>query len=300
MNKGFTLLVSLVVLAAMGLVMCSHIGGKETPKQPAPFVAKQGSEARQGGFATPLQAPQGETGSLRSIEPPISNAGSSMASPTQPEGAPQPVRLTPSFDGNPPQPVALPEPSGVDNGGVPGTEPLAAATAGSPVPAATSSPEAVQPQERNGTPPAATQTTAGATPVIGSPGLTPWENPPQEAPATPSAQAQSKPQAAPPAGPHSLRNISLSPSGQGLVLQIEADNPFPCNAFVLTEPNRLVVDLPGSWQGMRIPSIPENRLVKNARLGQQPAGPRLVLDLAGPLKGHTIERSGNTTRIIMQ
>ena len=84
-----------------------------------------------------------------------------------------------------------------------------------------------------------------------------------------------------------------------MVLQIEAGGPFPCNAFVLTGPDRLVVDLPGAWQGMRVPSIPENRLVKAARLGQQPAGPRLVLDLASPIK-HTIERQGSITRIIMQ
>ena len=83
-------------------------------------------------------------------------------------------------------------------------------------------------------------------------------------------------------------------------LQIEADGPFPCNAFILTGPDRLVVDLPGSWTGMRKPDTPQNTLIKNVRLGQQPTGPRLVLDLAGPLKGHKVERSGSTTRIIMQ
>ena len=315
MNKGFTLLVSLVVLAAMGLVMFSHIGTKEAPRRPVPFVAEQGSQARQGGFATPLNAPQGDTSSLRSIEPPISN----MTPPAQPDGVPQPVRLTPSFDGNPPQSVA------------PGTEPSAATTAApatdSPTLAATFSPEAAQ----ESTPPTQAPTTTGAT---GKPGLTPWEKLPQEVPATPPApsipptvpqtiaqttppaapqptlptQTQNRPVTAPvqtaqatlpPTGSHSLRNISLSPSGQGLVLQIEADSPFRCNAFVLTGPDRLVVDLPGTWQGMRAPPIPENRLVRAARLGQQPAGPRLVLDLAGPIR-HTIERSGNTTRIILQ
>ena len=85
-----------------------------------------------------------------------------------------------------------------------------------------------------------------------------------------------------------------------MVLQIDADAPFPSSAFVLSGPDRLVVDLPGSWREMRRPTIPENRLIKNARLGQQPSGPRLVLDLTGPIKGHKIERSGNTTRIILQ
>jgi len=330
MNKGITLLISLVVLAAMGLVMFSHLGEKKAPGQPSsPAVAEQRSEARQNGFASPLHAPQGDTGELRSIEPPISNSRPAFPPQAQSEGSPQPVRLTPSFDGNPPQPVALPQPSG--------TEPPAGKI---PAPAAAAAPEAVQPQggapATTPTPPAPAQTTAGMPPVpesaqpgpaeetktppagsaapaekpaTGSPGLTPWTKPPQETPAAqpqskpqevPAVQQPSKPQAAPVSGTRSLRNISLHFAGQGMELRIEADAPFPSNAFVLTGPDRLVVDLPGSWKEMRKPSVPENRLIKDARLGQQPSGPRLVLDLTGPIKGHKVERSGNTTRIIVQ
>jgi hypothetical protein len=307
MNKGITLLISLVVLAAMGLVMFFHIGGKQAPGQPSFPVAEQRGESRQSGFASPLHAPQGDTGELRSIEPPISNSLPPSSPQARSEGSPQPVRLTPSFDGNPPQPVALPQPFGTDNSRASDTEPPADKT---PISAAAASPGAAQPvpAKESNTPPASGAVSAEK-PVTGSPGLTPWTNPPEEATAAqpqskpqeaPAARQQSKPQAAPASGTHSLRNISLHFAGQGMVLQIEAEAPFPSSAFVLTGPDRLVVDLPGSWKGMRKPSVPENRLIKDARLGQQPSGPRLVLDLANPIKGHTIERSGNTTRIILQ
>ena len=306
MNKGITLIISLVVLAAMGLVMFSHIGGKKTPGQPSPFMADQGSEQRQGGFATPLHAPQGSTGGIRPIGPPISSAGFPPADqPPQPDGAPQPVRLTPSFDGNLPQPVASPQDPGAQT---PAGEALSAAMAALEV----AQPQAPAAAERPDLPPPSNVASGAGT---GSPGLTPWESPPQEAPAAqapapatpvptpapqPSPSAITVAPAAPSPGAHTLRDISLTPSGQGMILQIEADSPFPANAFVLTGPDCLVVDLPGSWSGIRIPSIPANRMIQNVRLGQQSAGPRLVLDLAVPIQGHSIERSGNTVRIIMR
>jgi hypothetical protein len=40
-----------------------------------------------------------------------------------------------------------------------------------------------------------------------------------------------------------------------------------------------VIDLPGTWQKMRAPSVPANRVVKGVRIGIQERGPRLVLDM---------------------
>ncbi|MDR1359781.1 MAG: AMIN domain-containing protein [Deltaproteobacteria bacterium] len=79
--------------------------------------------------------------------------------------------------------------------------------------------------------------------------------------------------------PHALKNIELSVSGQKAQLRIEAEDPFPCRAFVLSDPPRQVIDLPGSWQKMRAPAVPANRLVKGVRIGIQDKGPRLVLDM---------------------
>lgn len=101
-------------------------------------------------------------------------------------------------------------------------------------------------------------------------------------------------------GAHTLKSIAFRFAGQNLELVIQADNAFPCKTFSLTGPDRLVIDLPGVWKGMQVPALPQNRLVKNVRLGQQAAGPRLVLDLTGPLKGHSVERDGATVTILLR
>jgi hypothetical protein len=99
---------------------------------------------------------------------------------------------------------------------------------------------------------------------------------------------------------HVLKNISFNFSGQNLRLLIQADSPFPCKTFALTGPDRLVIDLPGTWKDMKAPVTPQNRLVKSVRLGAQPGGPRLVLDLIAPLKRHSAEREGSSVSILLQ
>ena len=100
--------------------------------------------------------------------------------------------------------------------------------------------------------------------------------------------------------PHVLKDIGLHFSGQNMQLRIEADTPFPCRAFVLNKPDRLVIDLPGSWKGMKAPSVPQNRLIKTVRVGSQPAGPRIVLDLESAPKAHKVQRNGNVVEIVVQ
>ena len=372
MNKGITILILLVVLGAMGLVMYSHIGGREE----IPVVAGDPSEPRmpvsQGGRASPLQAPQGDANRLPSFEPPLSSSPSLTFSPRA-EGAPRPVNITGSGgqSARPPQsrPAATPQASA--SAGNAGANPKAAqaspssenarsgvsapdaapsSSSGTSAPApqkttqaptasrsprtpaetpASASGSSVQsslpssdqkpPQDnrppartdnRNTDPPAAQSAATARQAVAGSPGLTPWKTPPQGAPAgssraTASVQpagqnASPTPESQSEKGRHSLQSIRLVPSGQNVQLRIEADSAFSCNTFVLTGPDRLVVDLPGSWKGMKAPATPQNSLVKNVRLGQQPSGPRLVLDLTGPAKGHKVERSGNTIQIVVQ
>jgi hypothetical protein len=79
--------------------------------------------------------------------------------------------------------------------------------------------------------------------------------------------------------PHALKDIELRVTGQKAQLRIEAEDSFPCKAFVLSDPPRLVIDLPGAWQKMRAPSVPANRVVRGVRIGIQDRGPRLVLDM---------------------
>jgi hypothetical protein len=76
----------------------------------------------------------------------------------------------------------------------------------------------------------------------------------------------------------------------GMVLVIEGDSALPVRQFVLEGPDRLVVDLPGSWRNLKAPAVPGNNLIKDVRLGRYGDADRLVLDLKTRLKSHRISR----------
>jgi N-acetylmuramoyl-L-alanine amidase len=99
---------------------------------------------------------------------------------------------------------------------------------------------------------------------------------------------------------HTLKNISLTFAGNDMRLLLEADSAFPCKIFALSGPDRLVIDLPGAWKGMKAPTVPGNRIVRKARVGLQSSGARLVLDLSSPLKNHKVEQRGNLVEILVQ
>jgi hypothetical protein len=122
---------------------------------------------------------------------------------------------------------------------------------------------------------------------------------PPPAPAS-GKQPDANPAALSEKGTHNLKNISLLLSGDEAILRIEADSAFPCKTFVLTGPDRLVIDLPGVWKGMKTPPPQNNRIIRAVRMGQQSAGPRLVLDLNASLKGHKVERRGNVVDIMVR
>lgn len=321
MNKGITLLILVVVLGAMGLVMYLH--GPSAPPVSTADSSSANGPAQQGGFASPLQAPQGGTGGLRPIDPPIGV-----------DGAPKPVTLAAGSDARALRPVVPPYPDEPAPPQERMPEPAAprpqSATAEPPAPAEPAQQPAVQASSPN-----------GASGRGGSPGLTagptPWASsqqgkgerqngtsaarPTGAAATAPPVVATASPPAAVPApnsrqpevldpvakgaspsntGAHTLRSINLGFSGQQMLLRIEAGDTFPVKTFALTGPDRLVVDLPGSWKGMKAPAVPDNNVVSKVRLGDQPAGPRLVLDLKGPLKNHTVERSGNRVDILVK
>jgi hypothetical protein len=100
---------------------------------------------------------------------------------------------------------------------------------------------------------------------------------------------------------HTLRDISVEIFEQQVIVRIEAEGPFPVKTFLLPNPNRLVVDLPGDWTNIKAPSVPQNRLIRSARLGSQSSGPRLVLDLRAPLTSRTVQRpDSNTVEITLE
>jgi hypothetical protein len=317
MNKSITVVILLVVLSAMGLVMYFHTSApKEETVLQASAVAETPRPAASvlQGPVTPLESPQGDSGGLNHIDPPLSSR----------DGIPKPVNLTSGSDGKPARPI---EPARIprENGEAGRTAliPPAAVPPAPPSPLSRSAPERdgadSLPQAgtaQPGTFAGETQPTKPEEPEksdSGSPGLTPWKTPPPASgekktaiPAAPDAGRQIQPKEAEKPivlsdkASHALKNIAFSFSGQNLRLLIQADSPFPCKAFALTGPDRLVIDLPGTWKDMKAPVTPQNRLVRTVRLGAQPAGPRLVLDLIAPLKRHSVEREGSSMTILLQ
>lgn len=120
-------------------------------------------------------------------------------------------------------------------------------------------------------------------------------SPAPAAPAAPAPQGEARRPAAPatasvPEGSGNILDISLHFKDDGMILRIEGDGPLPAKYFILSQPERLVLDLPGSWKNLKRPDIPSNNLVKSARLGRQGNADRLVLDLAAPIKKHALNR----------
>lgn len=168
-----------------------------------------------------------------------------------------------------------------------------------PADTATTPPDQAQPAQ--GTPPAAVADGAGPAviPVQSGTDASPRPAPgPAPSPATtrPAVQPSAQPTRQVPAtasvsrGRGSIVEVSLQFRGRGMVLVIEGDGPLPARHFLLANPERLVVDLPGSWRNLKAPSVPSNNLVKSVRLGRQDDADRLVLDLKTKLKSSGINR----------
>ena len=291
MNKGITVLLLFVVLGAMGLVFYSHTrqpspqtaSGDEPLQPPSPVMAEQRENA--------ASLPQGarSNGGLRQIDPPLSSS-----LPGGDDGRPTPVRITTGNEPSQTRPVPVPvpaprvEPSPPPPQNVTSGNSAAAESANSLTPWGTPSSSSA-PKEPS--PPPRRNEQEGKQPASGTAGSR------ADTPLAPVSPA--KEPVLSNTGTHVLADIGLHFSGQNMLLRIEADSPFPCKTFSLSKPDRLVIDLPGTWKNMKAPTVPQNRLIKNVRVGSQSAGPRIVLDLATPLKSHKIQRTGKVVEILI-
>ncbi len=84
-----------------------------------------------------------------------------------------------------------------------------------------------------------------------------------------------------------------------LRLKISAAAHFEVRIFELIAPDRVVIDLLGDWKNIKAPLVPTNPIAKSARIGKQPKGYRLVLDLVSPLKKRELIRGDNSLELIM-
>ena len=283
MNKNITMLLLVVVLIAMGLVFFTQT----QPTDPGQITTDGTPTVDRDGRLIPKTAQKADSGQPSAESP---GGGSTGA-----DGAPKPVNLIAGADFPPANATALDDAV---------TEPPKAVT--EPPKKEDETKKADETQNPDDAKKAAIAQAAKEK-SSGAPGLTPWAVPPKKegeaqktTADTPKGEAIKAENAPSKPGALQLRNIKLTPKGQNMHLRIEADGSFPCKTFVLTGPDRLVIDLPGKWKGIHVPSVPANQLVKNVRAGEQAAGPRVVLDLARPLKGHQVQRVDNAVEIVLQ
>ena len=109
--------------------------------------------------------------------------------------------------------------------------------------------------------------------------------------ATASSETAPRPATSPVSGTGTIRNISMHFKDKGMLIRFEADSALAVKSFVLTSPDRLVIDLPGNWKGLKVPDMPSNTLVKKVRLGRQGNADRIVLDLTRPLNRQTMTKT---------
>jgi hypothetical protein len=248
------------------------------------------ADARTQGMPQAQQAPAGESPAGRTGDPPGLTPWETppASSPTArtndlPPAYAAPLRPTP-----PPAAQQVPA-SDSASAKAPNTRPASVA----PSSPATNGPEEQRPSPAE---PAPRSVVAPEAPSGATSGNTPkGTRPPQTGPSrsgqTPDTSFKNT---------HTLKNVSLTFADDAMRLRIEADGAFPCKTFTLSGPDRLVIDLPGAWKGMKAPTVPGNRIIGKARAGLQSAGARLVLDLNSPLKNHKVERRGNVVEILVQ
>ncbi len=75
-----------------------------------------------------------------------------------------------------------------------------------------------------------------------------------------------------------IKRIYVLRVGDGITVRLDSNQPPTYTTMRLTAPERLVIDLDGTWK-MRAPGVPANALVSNVRIGDHKEGSRIVIDL---------------------
>ena len=119
----------------------------------------------------------------------------------------------------------------------------------------------------------------------------------QQPQAAQTAAAETKPpqQETKPLEKFAMTAMSLKAEGSDMILTLTADKRFSYKSFILTGPDRLVIDLAGAWQGIKVPGMPSNRLITKVREGKFEDSHRIVLDLKAPLAGYETKRVDDHT-----
>ncbi len=75
-----------------------------------------------------------------------------------------------------------------------------------------------------------------------------------------------------------IKKITVANIGDGVTVRLDSSEMPSYNTIRLTSPERLVIDLNGTWK-LRAPGVPKNPYVSNVRIGLHKDGTRIVIDL---------------------
>ncbi len=83
----------------------------------------------------------------------------------------------------------------------------------------------------------------------------------------------------------------------GATVRITMDRKIPYKQMILTNPDRLVIDIAGDYKNMQSPAFPENDFVSGIRIGHYDNRTRFVFDLKEAPARHHINQSGDQKRL---
>ncbi len=75
-----------------------------------------------------------------------------------------------------------------------------------------------------------------------------------------------------------IKKITVIRAGDGTTVRLDSSEVPQYKTMRLTSPERLVLDLDGTWK-LRAPGVPPNNFVSNVRIGDHKEGTRIVIDL---------------------
>ena len=70
-----------------------------------------------------------------------------------------------------------------------------------------------------------------------------------------------------------ITNATLRMDGDVVTLRLEANSPISGKTFILSGPDRVVLDLSGDWK-LASPRVPSNRMLRELRVGKRSDGIR--------------------------
>ncbi len=80
----------------------------------------------------------------------------------------------------------------------------------------------------------------------------------------------------------------------GFVLRLSGSEALRYQSILLQGPDRLVVDLPGSWD-VKVPGVPKNNIATKVRVGRQADKTRIVIDLSAVPASHRVSTLNSNT-----